>query len=330
MSFIVEKDKIQLENKINKTVTTLFSLKKSDDFDESEYKTLFTKLSDLIWRWAKITFGQKVENASIEIMECIRRSISSFNDGENEYLKYISASLKIEIEKANRKNQLSEKELIKIPEKKRRRINQILKYAEGYGKSLESNSDLKKIASVFNLSDFDLIELLQWKHQTGVLQDCVISNDGNEISLIESQIFSQNFLFNPEVVFLNKEINKNIENRIKDFLSLVDEVFVQEKENSENQKKSKQYVGALITRQIIEDLLKIYSIDQTKICRMLNKKRFTDQTVLELFKQEKLISQQAIAAWYNKDKTDASRKVNTFLQKLQEKLSTVEKVDSSV
>ena len=117
MSFIVEKDKIQLENKINKTVTTLFSLKKSDDFDESEYKTLFTKLSDLIWRWAKITFGQKVENASIEIMECIRRSISSFNDGENEYLKYISASLKIEIEKANRKNQLSEKELIKIPEK---------------------------------------------------------------------------------------------------------------------------------------------------------------------------------------------------------------------
>lgn len=326
----MEKDKIQLENKINKTVTTLFSLKKSDDFDESEYKTLFTKLSDLIWRWAKITFGQKVENASIEIMECIRRSISSFNDGENEYLKYISASLKIEIEKANRKNQLSEKELIKIPEKKRRRINQILKYAEGYGKSLESNSDLKKIASVFNLSDFDLIELLQWKHQTGVLQDCVISNDGNEISLIESQIFSQNFLFNPEVVFLNKEINKNIENRIKDFLSLVDEVFVQEKENSENQKKSKQYVGALITRQIIEDLLKIYSIDQTKICRMLNKKRFTDQTVLELFKQEKLISQQAIAAWYNKDKTDASRKVNTFLQKLQEKLSTVEKVDSSV
>lgn len=326
----MEKDKIQLENKINKTVTTLFSLKKSDDFDESEYKTLFTKLSDLIWRWAKITFGQKVENASIEIMECIRRSISSFNDGENEYLKYISASLKIEIEKANRKNQLSEKELIKIPEKKRRRINQILKYAEGYGKSLESNSDLKKIASVFNLSDFDLIELLQWKHQTGVLQDCVISNDGNEISLIESQIFSQNFLFNPEAVFLNKEINKNIENRIKDFLSLVDEVFVQEKENTENQKKSKQYVGALITRQIMEDLSKIHSIDQTKICRMLDKKRFTDQTVLELFKQEKLISQQEIAAWYNKDKTDASRKVNTFLRKLQEKLSTVEKVDSSV
>ena len=326
----MEQDKIQLEDKINKIVTSLFSLKKSDDFDESEYKTLFTKLSDLIWRWAKITFGQKVENASIEIMECIRRSISSFNDGENEYLKYISASLKIEIENANRKNQLSERELIRIPEKKRKRINQIFKYAEGYGKSLELNSDLKKIASVFKLSDFDLIELLQWKHQTGVLQDCVISNDGNEISLIESQISSQSFLFNPEAVFLNKEINKNIENRIKDFLSLVDEVFVQEKENTENQKKSKQYVGALITRQIIEDLLKIYSIDQTKICRMLNKKRFTDQTVLELFKQEKQISQQEIAAWYNKDKTDASRKVNTFLRKLQEKLSTVEKVDSSV
>lgn len=326
----MEQDKIQLEDKINKIVTSLFSLKKSDDFDESEYKTLFTKLSDLIWRWAKITFGQKIENASIEIMECIKRSLSSFKEGENEYVKYISASLKIEIEKANRKNQLSERELIRIPEKKRIRIKQIFKYAEGYGKSLESNSDLKKIASVFNLSDFDLKELLQWKHQAGVLQDCVISNDDNEISLIESQISSQSFLFNPEAVFLNKEINKNIENRIKDFLSLVDEVFVQEKEKTENQKKSKQYVGALITRQIMEDLSKIHSIDQTKICRMLNKKRFTDQTVLELFKQEKLISQQEIAAWYNKDKTDASRKVNTFLQKLQENLSTIAKVDSSV
>ena len=326
----MEQDKIQLEDKINKIVTSLFSLKKSDDFDESEYKTLFTKLSDLIWRWAKITFGQKIENASIEIMECIKRSLSSFKEGENEYVKYISASLKIEIEKANRKNQLSERELIRIPEKKRKRINQIFKYAEGYGKSLESNSDLKKIASVFNLSDFDLKELLQWKHQAGVLQDCVISNDDNEISLIESQISSQSFLFNPEAVFLNKEINKNIENRIKDFLSLVDEVFVQEKEKTENQKKSKQYVGALITRQIIEELSKIPSINQTKICRMLDKKRFTDQTVLELFKQEKLISQQEIAAWYNKDKTDASRKVNTFLQKLQENLSTIEKVDSSV
>lgn len=314
----MDKDKNQLEIKINKTAIDIFSLKKSDDFDESEYKTLFTKLSDLIWRWAKITFGQKIENASIEIMECIKRSLSSFKEGENEYVKYISASLKIEIEKANRKNQLSERELIRIPEKKRIRINQIFKYAEGYGKSLESNSDLKKVASVFNLSDFDLKELLQWKHQAGVLQDYVISNDGKEFSLIESQISRQSFLFNPEAVFFNKEINKNIENRINDFLSLVDEVFVQEKEKTENQKKSKQYVGALITRQIMEDLSKIHSIDQTKICRMLNKKRFTDQTVLELFKQEKLISQQEIAAWYNKDKTDASRKLKTFWQKLPE------------
>lgn len=314
----MDKDKNQLEIKINKTAIDIFSLKKSDDFDESEYKTLFTKLSDLIWRWAKITFGQKIENASSEIMECIKRSLSSFKEGENEYVKYISASLKIEIEKANRKNQLSERELIRIPEKKRIRINQIFKYAEGYGKSLESNSDLKKMASVFNLSDFDLKELLQWKHQAGVLQDYVISNDGKEFSLIESQISSQSFVFNPEDVFLNKEINKNIENRINDFLSLVDEVFVQEKEKTENQKKSKQYVGALITRQIMEDLSKIHTIDQTKICKMLNKKRFTDQTVLELFKQEKLISQQEIAAWYNKDKTDASRKLKTFWQKLQE------------
>ena len=126
----MEKDKSQLENKINKTATELFSLKKSNNFDDVEYKSLFTKISDLIWRWSKITFGQKVENASIEIMECIKRSITSFNECETEYIKYISASLSKEIEKANRKNQLNERELIKIPQKKRNKINQILKYTE--------------------------------------------------------------------------------------------------------------------------------------------------------------------------------------------------------
>lgn len=85
--------------------------------------------------------------------------------------------------------------------------------------------------------------------------------------------------------------------------------------------KSKQYVGALITRQIIEELSKIPSINQTKIYRMLESKCFSDNTVLELFIQDKLPNQQDIADWYNKDKTDASRKIGKFSQKLQKNVN---------
>lgn len=325
----MEQDKIQLEDKINKIVTSLFSLKKSDDFDESEYKTLFTKLSDLIWRWAKITFGQKIENASIEIMECIKRSITSFNECETEYIKYISASLSKEIEKANRKNQLNERELIKIPQKKRNKINQILKYTERYGKNLNSENDIKKIASVFNQNSFDIKEHLQWKHQSEVLQDCAKSSDDEDYSLTDSFVSEHNFTYNPETNFFINDENLEDEKKLEDLFCLIENLYLEEKDKTENQKTSKQYLGALITRQILEDLSKIPNLSQSKIYRMLESKCFSDNTVLELFIQDKLPNQQDIAEWYNKDKTDASRKINTFLRKLQEKMSTERIIDSS-
>ncbi len=323
-------DKNQLEIKINKTAIDIFSLKKSDDFDESEYKTLFIKLSDLIWRWVKITFGKKVENASVEIMQCIKRSISSYNECENEYIKYISASLKIEIEKANRKNQLSEMELIKIPEKKQKKINQILKYAERYGKNLDSDNDAKKIASVFNLNDFEIREYLQWKYQAEVLQNCANSSDNEEYSLIDNFVSNHNYTFSPEKnFFINDEKLEN-EKKLEDLFFLIESLYLKEKENTENQKSAKQYLSSLITRQLLDELSKVNIFDKEKICELLDKKDFVDKSMIQSFKNNKISTQQEVAAWYNKDKTDASRKLKTFLQKLQEKLSTIEKVDSSV
>lgn len=46
----MDTNKKQLESKITKTATDMFSLKESEDFDEAEYKALLAKLADLIWR----------------------------------------------------------------------------------------------------------------------------------------------------------------------------------------------------------------------------------------------------------------------------------------
>lgn len=326
----MDKDKNQLEIKINKTAIDIFSLKKSDDFDESEYKTLFTKLSDLIWRWAKITFGQKVENASIEIMECIKRSISSFNGNLEEYIKYISAGLKKEINNANKKNQVFEKELIKIPEKKRRLINSILKYAKSSGKNVDNQEDLKHIAIVFRLEYSDLKNLLLCESQAEVLQDNTTSSDGEEYSLIDSFISEHNYIYDPETNFFIKHEKQEFEKKAEKLFCLVEDLYLQEKDKTENQKSAKQYLSSLITRQLLDELSKVNIFDKEKICELLDKKDFVDKSMIQSFKDNKLPTQQEVAAWYNKDKTDASRKLKTFLQKLQEKLSTIEKVDSSV
>lgn len=325
----MDKDKNQLEIKISKTAIDIFSLKKSDDFDESEYKALFTKLSDLIWRWAKITFGQKVENASIEIMECIKRSISSFNGNLEEYIKYISAGLKKEINIANKKNQVFEEELIKIPEKKQQKINAIVKYAKSSGKKVDNQEDLKHMAIVFRLEYSDLKNLLLWKSQANVLQDYSTSSDDEEYSLIDSFISEHNYIYDPETNFFIKHEKQEFEKKAEKLFCLVEDLYLQEKDKTENQKSAKQYLSSLITRQLLDELSKVNIFDKEKICELLDKKDFVDKSMIQSFKDNKIPTQQEVAAWYNKDKTDASRKLKTFLQKLQEKLSTIEKVDSS-
>ena len=148
--------------------------------------------------------------------------------------------------------------------------------------------------------------------------------------MTDSFVSKHKFTDNPETNFFINDENLEDEKKLEDLFCLIENLYLEEKDNTENQKKSKQYLGALITRQILEELSKIPNFSQSKICRMLESKCFSDNTVLELFIQDKLPNQQDIAEWYNKDKTDASRKVKTFLQKIQEKLSTIEKVDSSV
>ena len=253
----MDKDKNQLEIKISKTAIDIFSLKKSDDFDESEYKALFTKLSDLIWRLAKITFGQKVENASIEIMECIKRSISSFNGNLEEYIKYISAGLKKEINNANKKNQVFEKELIKIPEKKRRLINSILKYAKSSGKNVDNKEDLKHMAIVFRLEYSDLKNLLLWKSQANVLQDYSTSSDDEEYSLIDCFVSKHNYIYDPETTVSINNKKQEFEKKAEKLFCLVEDLYLQEKDKTENQKSAKQYLSSLITRLLFDELSKI-------------------------------------------------------------------------
>ena len=167
----------------------------------------------------------------------------------------------------------------------------------------------------------EIQELLNIKQQSEILSDTVQACDGEVFSLTDSFVSEHNFTYNPETNFFINDENLEDEKKLEDLFCLIENLYLEEKDKTENQKTSKQYLGALITRQILEDLSKIPNLSQSKICRMLESKCFSDNTVLELFIQDKLPNQQDIAEWYNKDKTDASRKIGKFSQKLQKNVN---------
>ena len=162
----------------------IFSLRQAKCYDESEFKTHFTKLTELIWRWAKIVFGQQIANSSVEIMQCIKRSLDSFTITENGYMKYISASLKKEINNANKKNQEYENKLISISENQQRTIKNILKYAEVCGYNINSENDLKHIAIKFNINYFDIKKYEDVFHKNS--DDAILDKEEDEQSYIKN------------------------------------------------------------------------------------------------------------------------------------------------
>ena len=172
--------------------------------------------------------------------------------------------------------------------------------------------------------------LLLWKKQANVLQDNTISNDDEEYSLIDSFVSKYNYIYAPEISFFINDEKQEFEKNLEKLFLLIEDLYLQEKDKTENQKSSKLYLSSLLTRQLFDELSKINNFDKEKICELLIKKDFVEKTMIQLFIKNKVPTQQEVAEQYNKDKTDASRKLKTFLQKLQEKMSTERFVDSSV
>ena len=136
-------DKQRLEERIQATATEIFSLAETARRDENEeFKSLKAKLATHIWKWCGAVFGSKrTGNAGVEIMECIKRSLSSFKGEATGYMNYIAAALKKEIRRAAVKTALEERCLIHLPDKKQRMIKQFLHFAKRCGKDI-TNPDV--------------------------------------------------------------------------------------------------------------------------------------------------------------------------------------------
>ena len=131
-------DKKQQEAKIIRIATELFPFVQQQNTACAEFLTLRAKLTDAVWRWALLTFNpEKIKNAAIEIMECVNRSVLSYEGSAEHYIHYLARSLKQEINRANIRLHTFHSEIIPLPENKRRKWNRLCAAAAHYGKDIE-------------------------------------------------------------------------------------------------------------------------------------------------------------------------------------------------
>lgn len=298
----------QLEKNIVRIAKEIFSIPKEQRNTSCEFLTLRTKLADSSWRLLKLTWNQKFENASCEIMKCVNDCITKYDGSSEEFIKYLYTSLKNAIRRANSESVDANRMLIKTPEKKRRTIKSIMHYCESCGKDISDLAVRNSICKFFGITEKQLSELVLLYNQSFVQSDTALYEAGTEFSILDSEyVFEASHYDLPEKKVL---FDDALDNR----LEAIDCVF------KDSQVRTKPYLSALITRQILEEL-ESKGIDSKNSLDHLRNRHFVatqeSRKVIEKFLSAcKCPSQQEVSSWFGRDKTDASRTMRKFMEKL--------------
>ena len=303
-------EKQQQEAKIIKIAAELFPFVQQKNTSCAEFRTLRMKLTDTVWRWALLTFNpKKIKNAAIEIMECVNRSVLSYEGTAEHYINYIARSLKQEINRANIKLHTFQSEIIPLPENKRRKWNQLCAAAAHYGKDIERAETQEWLAKRTGCTVNDIAVLMQWQLQTAVQSEHIDSENSNKYSLFDSAALCiENGYKTADTLLIEQD-------HIEHCVQLIDAVF------AASQERTKQYLSALLTHRVLCEL-DAAKVDSTVIAVVLRNARFSDtehgRTLIRLFFEAKSFpTQEDVAAQFGKDKTDASRTISVFIKKLQ-------------
>ena len=273
-----------------------------------EFKTLRTKLTDAAWRWASLTFGTaRTETAGVEIMQCVNRCITNGTSENGAFLHYLSAALKSEIKRANERNAVQESRNITLPENKRRKLKQMIRYAESCGKDISAVQTQEKLATVFCCSATEIAELIQHTELTKTVPEQAENADGEVVSLLETaSIFARSGdRTAEEEAVLTEELEY--------LLNTIDGVFLS------SQERTKAYLSALLTHRLLTELENA-RVSAQMIETLLFGKRFAStaearKVVQSFFGNGVFITQEEVAAWFGRDKTDASRTMRKFWER---------------
>ena len=306
-------DKKQQEAKIIRIATELFPFVQQKNTACAEFLTLRAKLTDAVWRWALLTFNpEKIENAAVEIMECVNRSVLSYEGSAEHYINYLARSLKQEINRANIKLHTFHSEIIPLPENKRRKWNRLCAAAAHYGKDIERVETQVWLAKQTGCQISEIIKLMQWQLQTAVQSEHIDSENSKGYSLFDSAAVCTHSGYKAVDACLIEQ------DHIERSLRLIDAAF------AASQDRTKPYLSALLTHRVLCEL-DAAKVDQETITGILSNKTFAGtehgrKLIRLFFEAEAFPTQEDIAKQFGKDKTDASRTIHKFLQKVRQKV----------
>ncbi len=303
-------EKKHWELKIIKTVSELLPFVQNSNTACVEFLTLRTKLADTVWRFAALTFGTaNIENASVEIMECVNRSVLSYKGTAEHYINYIASALKREIIRANGKLHTFNTSAISLPDNKQRTLHQLCSEAEQYGKDINTAATQIWLAERTCYPVSEIAQFIKWKFRTTVKSEYSMSKDGEEISLFEYTVPAAHTGNSAAETHLVEKLD------LEHILQTVDGVFIA------SQDRTKSYLSALLTHRILCEL-DAAKIDRETIVGIFSNITFAGtehgKKLVQLFFESKTFpTQEDIAAQFGKDKTDASRTISVFIKKLQ-------------
>ena len=306
-------EKKHWELKIIKTVSELLPFVQNGNTASVEFLTLRTKLANAVWQFAVLTFSTaNIENASVEIMECVNRGVLSYKGTAEHYINYIASALKQEINRANIRLHTFHSEIIPLTENKRRKWNRLCAAAAHYGKDIERAETQAWLAKRTGGQISEIIKLMQWQLQTTVQSEHIDFENGNRYSLFDSAALCIQNGYKTADTFLIEQ------DHIECCLQLIDAAF------AASQDRTRPYLSALLTHRVLCEL-DTAKVDSTVIAVVLRNVRFSDtehgHTLIRLFFEvEAFPTQEDIAKQFGKDKTDASRTIHKFLQKVRQKV----------
>jgi hypothetical protein len=293
--------KIKKEAEILNLLTYLSNV---EDKKSCEYKKLLQKIYTPIWDWLLLCFNETdVRNAGVEIFHCIKRTLLKYDDGlGSSYMGYLYSSLENEIRHKKEKGEV--KKFRMCTRDDYNRAIRLIKTAKEIGKN-PFNENVQIWLSKQCELDLDKVKDLILKYyQSQIVAEQITNNEGEEVSLFNTDAVQNNYLTPEERVFKTEYA--------LDDLKKIERAF------DKCQERQKVYLSSFITLKVLQALERTFLIGQ--IVDLLQKRNFIDLELLNIFTlQAEMPTQSQLAVKFGKDEGYISNRISDFFEKVQQK-----------
>ena len=325
-----KKSRLEIEKRLREIASELLSLNERPTITKK--MTLEEKLSSYSTDWRNLytegcaeicLYAEKLYPAhsgepsraarhGVLLMKIAHYCFKNFQPESGDFINYLSHTIKTEFTRAERKESLDEMYGgIKNSASTVRIAKEFLDWSEQNGKNPKIQNVQKWYCTCFGVSIEKLQKALKTEFEISNTDEVYFSTNDKQLSLFDT--LDSNYSDGEKHVADEDEVEK--------YLSEIDARFCY------CQERTKAYLAALLTHRVLTELENT-KIEKDKIEELLRNLSFaceleSKRVAESFFGAGEFFTQEQVAAWFGRDKTDASRTLKNFEKKLAEKVSTM-------